>query len=125
MIRGVFTLDRVKEKSFCRLSLDSVLVNGSSYKVHSTVMMPNIPFGKAIETPSSINKGIFLNDKDTKMTSPSTIKTQNYVTSKFTGEDYELSDPANITHLGEKFSFKTEDGSPNKKYRSFKLGGDW
>ena len=120
MISGTFTVPRVQEETICRNATKYKFISVGDYKIHCTSMMPLIPFEEAVETPDMIDKSLFINDSETKLDFPSTIKTQNYITTKYIGlaplRDYE---PSEYTERGHEFTLKCRGGNPNYKFRTF------
>ena len=120
MINGSASIPRVVEESTCRSSKDYRFTEVGIYKIHSTALMPNIPFEEAAETPEEIDKSIFLNDDETKIDFPTTVKSQNYLTTRFIGRaPLEFYDKNNLTKMGRQFILKCFEGNPNLKYRVF------
>ena len=120
MINGTASVSRVIEESTCRSSKDYRFTEVGMYKIHSNALMPNIPFEEADEFPEEIDESIFLNDEETKLTFPTTIKCQNYLTSRFIGRaPLEFYDKNNKTKMGRQFVLQCFGGNPNQKYRAF------
>lgn len=120
MINGTANVPRVVEESTCRSSKDYRFTEVGMYKIHSNALMPNIPFEEATETPEEIDKTIFLNDEETKLEFPTTIKCQNYLTTRFIGRaPLEFYDKDNLTKMGRQFLLECFNGNPNLPYRFF------
>lgn len=114
MINGTFSVNRMTEEGLCRSSEKYSFTKVGDFKIHSMALMPKIPFGKAESTPEAIDKTIFLNDKDTKLTFPNTTKCQNFITAKYIGKIPNPNSP-----LGDKFLLRCIDGNPNIGHRVF------
>jgi len=118
MIHGTYTMDRVVEECYCRPSLDYAFTELGDYKIHSTSLMPNIPFDYAEEIPHDIDNSIFLNVEETKLELDDEIYVQNYLTTRYVGraplEFYK--DP---TYKTRKFILQCRDGDPSYSFRVF------
>lgn len=122
MIIGAASIPRVVEKSNCRICEDYYMTMIGDYKIHSTSLMPNIPFEQAKVIPNSIDKSIFVNDNDTKLSFDSQIQTQNFLTTHFVGRaPLEYYGPK--TKIGRQFQLICLKGDPSYKYRSFGTEG--
>lgn len=122
MILGAMNVSRVVEKSHCRTSEDYKLTVIGDYKIHSTTLMPNIPFEKAKEVVETIDDSIFLNVDDTKLTFLRAIKVQNYLTTHYVGRaPLEFYGPA--TKMGHEFQLICANGDPSYKQRYFGTEG--
>ena len=120
MISGVMRIPRVPEETICRSSKDYRFTDVGVYKIHSTALMPNIPFGEAAETPMPIDPTIFINDKDTKLKFKSTIKVQNYLSTFYVGRaPLEFYSGKGVTKMGREFVLLCRQGNPNPDYRVF------
>lgn len=121
MIIGAMNVTRVQEKSYCRIAEDYYLSNPNDFKIHSTTLMPNIPFGLAQEIARPIDSSIFLNDMSdeySKLEFSEDIKIQNYLTTHFVGRcPYNFYGP--ITKMGEQFELWCENGIPDYEFRKF------
>ena len=118
MLLGTFSVPRVVEESFCRSSEDYEFSELSDYKIHSTTLMPNIPFEEATEIPYEIDESIFINDEDTQLTFESTVDCQNYLTVRYVGRaPLEFYGPK--TKMGRKFRLICRNGNPEYSNRIF------
>ena len=116
MIHGTYSVKRVITKSTCRITSKGSVDLDSKCTVHSSALMPGIPFGKSKQTPTVIDSSIFTNGKKTKLKFPKTTKCQNYLTTVYTNtrEESQHKDGA----VGDKFTMTCDGGDPNN--RSFK-----
>lgn len=120
MLNGTFVLRRVVEESLCRSTKKYRFINPTVYKIHSTSLMPNIPFGEAQIQPQSIDKSIFVNDNDTKLDFPNTINCQNFLSTQYIGRlPYKEYAPGEYSPIGTEFTLLCRNGNPNAKYRTF------
>lgn len=120
MITGVCPLFNIPEESVCRTSKDYRFTELGLYKIHSTVLMSNIDFEEAKETPEEIDDSIFINDEETKPEFEKTIDCQNYITTRYIGraplEWYQGDDK---TKLGRQFLLVCREGRCIASYRVF------
>lgn len=120
MLSGTFSYPRVTEESVCRNSKDYRFTEIGLYKIHSTSLMPEIPFEEAAITPYEIDKSIFINDEDTMPDFNDTIDMQNFLTTKYIGRaPLEWYKDGEYTKMGRKFVLICRNGNPNAKYRVF------
>lgn len=118
MIIGTFSVPRVVQESACRSSMDYEFSEVGDYKIHSTALMPNIPFEKAVITPEQIDNSIFANDSTCKLSFESNIQVQNFITAKYVGRaPLEFYGPK--TPMGREFVLKCKDGDPSYPNRAF------
>jgi hypothetical protein len=118
MFIGSISIPRVVEQSCCRISEDYYMLSVGDYKIHSTSLMPNIPFEQAKIIPNSIDKSIFINDADNKLTFDSQIQVQNYLTTHFVGRaPLEYYGPK--TKIGRQFQLICVNCDPSYQYRFF------
>lgn len=120
MIYGTFSVARPVEESKCRSSEKYQFTVINKHKIHSTTLTPNIPFGSPLVTREVIDSSIFINDNSTKLSFPTTVSCQNYLTTKFVGvlplEDYS---DGHYTAAGTEFTLVCRNGNPNEAYRVF------
>jgi len=113
-------IKRVAEESWCRASQEYRFTDVGVYKIHSTSLMPFIPFETAKKDKEEIDETIFINDKETKLTLNKQIDTQNYLETRYVGRapltNYSKSSK---TPEGEKFLLKCYGGNPNSDFRVF------
>lgn len=120
MISGVFSVPRVIEESVCRTSKDYRFTDVGIYKIHSTALMPEIPFDEAIVLPYEIDSSIFVNDKETMPTFFDTIECQNFLSTRYIGRaPLEWYDGAQKTKMGRQFVLICRNGNPTENYRVF------
>lgn len=118
MISGSTTAGTVVEESVCRSAEDARFTSIGVYKIHANVLMAKIKFGKAKKYPETIKAGIFLNEK--KLTLPTSIQCQNYLTTKYVGRaPLEFYSGNNKTKYGREFLLICRDGDPSEDYRMF------
>lgn len=120
MIHGTYSVPRVTEESICRTSKDYKFTDIGIYKVHSTSLMPNIPFEEESNQPYVIDNSIFLNDEETKLEFEENIECQNYLTAKFIGRaPLEWYDKDDDTKMGRQFVMICRKGNAGSDYRIF------
>ena len=120
MISGAMHIPRVQEESICRTSKDYRFTDVGVYKIHSTSLMANIPFGEAAETKEPIDPTIFINDKETKLKIKTSIKTQNYLSTFYVGRaPLEFYSGKGVTKMGREFVLLCRQGNPNADWRVF------
>ena len=118
MIIGTFSVPRVVEESICRNTRDYEFSEVGDYHIHSTSLMPNIPFEESAVTPYSIDDSLFINDEETQLKFESSINCQNYLTTKYVGRaPLEFYGPK--TKTGREFIIICRDGNPSYKTRVF------
>lgn len=121
MIFGTFSVPRLVEESKCRSCEKYQFTTIRKHKIHSTTLTPNIKFGAPLITNEPIDSSIFVNDDETcKLSFPTTVSCQNYLTTKFVGvlplEDYS---DGHFTSAGTEFTLVCRNGNPNDTYRVF------
>ena len=135
MIHGTASVRRVVEESTCRSSEDYRFTDIGVYKIHSTSLMPIIPFEKASVYKEDIDDSIFLgqkndidiiddsifvNDKQTKPYFEKFIYCQNFLSTRYVGraplEYYTVDD---YTLMGREFLLICREGVPTADYRVF------
>ena len=120
MITGILPVGRVVEESWCRGSQEYRYTDIGIYKIHSTSLMPLIPFETAKQQSESIDTTIFINDNETKLTLQKQTKTQNYLETLYVGRaPLKQYSKSSKTAEGEKFLLKCLEGNPNAEYRVF------
>lgn len=120
MLHGTYSVPRVTEESVCRSSQDYRFTEIKRYKIHSTALMPNIPFEEASEQPYDIDSSIFVNDEETKLDFEPTIICQNYLNTQFIGRaPLEWYDSGGKTAMGRQFVMVCRNGNPAASYRVF------
>ena len=120
MLHGTYGVGRVIEESICRSSQDYRFTEIGVYRIHSTALMPNIPFEEASIQPREIDSSIFINDEETKLSFESSIKCQNFLTTRFIGRaPLEWYDGDQMTLMGRQFLLVCRNGNPNEEYRVF------
>lgn len=120
MIHGTASVRRVVEESTCRSSEDYRFTDIGVYKIHSTSLMPIIPFEKASVYKEDIDDSIFVNDKQTKPYFEKFIYCQNFLSTRYVGraplEYYTVDD---YTLMGREFLLICREGVPTADYRVF------
>ena len=120
MIHGTYSVNRVIEESLCRSSQDYRFTEIGVYKIHSTSLMPNIPFEEASIQPFEIDSSIFINDEETKLDFESHIDCQNFLSTKFIGRaPLEWYEGDQTTLMGRQFVLICRNGDPKEEYRVF------
>ncbi len=120
MLSGIYSVARGIEESVCRSSKDYRFTEIGLYKIHSTSLMPEIPFEEAAVLPYEIDPSIFINDEETKLEFPATIKCQNFLTTKYIGRaPLEYYDQGTKTKMGREFILVCRNGNPSEKTRVF------
>lgn len=123
MLLGSLFVPRVMEYSRCRITEDYYLISPEDHHIHSTTLMPNIPFDYSKETFNIIDKSIFINSDETKLNFSNQIQIQNYVSTKYTGRyPYAFYGPK--TKMGEEFELVCANGDPSYKSRYFRTQGN-
>lgn len=118
MIIGTFSVPRVVEESVCRNSMDYQFSEIGDYKIHSTGLMPNIPFEEAAITPESIDTSIFMNGSDCQLSFDPMVNCQNFLTTKYVGRaPLEFYGPP--TKMGREFVLICKSGDPAYASRVF------
>jgi len=118
MIIGTFSVPRVVEESRCRNTKDYKFSEIGDYHIHSTVLMPNIPFEESCITPCNIDGSIFINDDETKLNFEANAKCQNFLTTKYIGTA-PLEFYGKPTRMGREFILICRDNDPSYQYRVF------
>lgn len=120
MIHGTYSVPRVPEESVCRTSKDYKFTDIGIYKIHSTSLMPNIPFEEESTQPFEIDSSIFLNDEETKLEFEETLDCQNFMTAKFIGRaPLEWYGENDDTKMGRQFVMVCRKGNTGAQYRIF------
>lgn len=120
MLHGTYNVKRVVEESICRTSQDYRFTEIGIYKIHSTSLMPNIPFDEASIQPKEIDNSIFINDNQTKLYFQNTINCQNFLTTKYIGRaPLEWYHGDETTKMGRQFILICRNGDPTEPYRIF------
>lgn len=118
MIIGTSSVPRVVNESACRSSKDYEFSEIGDYFIHSTALMPNIPFEEALISSEQIDSSIFINDSSTALSLDSNIDCQNYLTTKYVGRaPLEFYGPK--TKMGREFILHCKDGDPSYSCRVF------
>ena len=118
MLTGTTSPGNIVEESVCRSAKDYRFTSIGVYKIHANALMASIKFGEAAETPEVIKTSIFLNEEKPKL--PTTIKCQNYITTKYVGRaPLEFYSGNNMTKRGREFLLICREGNPNADYRTF------
>lgn len=104
----------------CRSSKDYRFTELGVYKVHSTALMPEIPFEEASIVQRTIDKSCFVNDDETMPTFNNTIKTQNFLSTRYVGRaPLEWYGSGTYTRMGRQFLMICRAGNPSADYRLF------
>lgn len=120
MISGVFSIPRVIEESVCRTSKDYRFTDVGIYKIHSTALMPDIPFDEAVVLPGEIDASIFINDNETKPSFMTTTECQNFLSTRYIGRaPLEWYQGDQKTKMGRQFILICRNGNPTEEYRVF------
>jgi hypothetical protein len=120
LLHGTFAVGGVVEESLCRSSQDYRFTEIGIYKIHSTSLMPNIPFEEASIQPQEIDSSIFINDEETKLDFENMIQCQNFLTTRFIGRaPLEWYEGDNMTLMGRQFILICRNGDPDEEYRVF------
>jgi hypothetical protein len=118
MIIGTFGVARFIEESVCRNTEDYEFSEIGDYKIHSTTIMPLIPFEESKIEPYQIDSSIFINDEETKLEFEKSVKCQNFLTTNYSGRaPLEFYGPK--TKMGREFLLLLRDGNPNYSSRIF------
>lgn len=120
MIHGTSSVGRVIEESTCRSSEDYRFTDVGVYKIHSTSLMPIIPFEQASIYKEDIDDSIFVNDSETKPYFEKFIKCQNFLSTQYVGRaplEYYTAD--GYTNMGREFVLICREGVPTADYRVF------
>lgn len=120
MLNGTYVLGRVPEEFICRSAKDYRFTDTGMYKIHANTLMSNIKFEKAREIDNQIDKTIFVNDEETKLSLQNKIKCQNYLTALFVGRaPLEWYNKGEFTKMGRQFLMMCKNGNPDPEYRVF------
>ena len=122
MIVGSTHIPRTVERSYCRSSEDTYFTKIADYKIHSTALMTNIPFGEAEIVIDGLDSSVFINAEETKLTFSSTIRVQNYLTTRYIGRA-PLTYYGPKTKKGHRFWLICPDGNPTYRERYFGTEG--
>ena len=118
MIIGTFSVPQVVEESVCRSSLDYFFSEIGDYRIHSTSLMPNIPFEEASILPYPIDESVFINDEETKLELETMINCQNFLTTNYVGRaPLEFYGPKTL--MGREFVLICRDGDPSYPMKVF------
>ena len=119
MIIGTFSVPRIVAESACRSSMDYQFSEIGDYKIHSTAIMPNIPFEEAAIHPEQVDVSIFMNDETSdKLSFDTNVQCQNFLTTKYIGRaPLEFYGPK--TKMGREFTLICRDGDPAYASRVF------
>lgn len=124
MLNGTFVVPGVVEESVCRSSQKYRFTELGIYKIHSTSLMPNIPFGEASIQPFNIDSSIFINDDETKLDFENNIECQNFLSTMYIGRaPLEWYENNQMTEIGRKFILICRNGNPNSAFRVFGTEG--
>lgn len=124
MIHGVVSVPRVASESVCRSTQEYRFTDLGLYRIHSTALMPNIPFAYSLVSPCQIDSSIFVNDAKTKPQFQSMINFQNFLTTRYVGRaPLEWYDHGQYTQMGRQFVLVCREGNPNEDHRSFGTDG--
>lgn len=120
MLHGTYSVPRVTEESVCRSSQDYRFTELGVYKIHSTALMPNIPFAEAAVLPYEIDDSIFINDEETKLDFEPNIQCQNFLTTRYIGRaPLEWYNGNEKTKMGRQFVMICRNGNPSEEFRVF------
>lgn len=120
MLHGTCILPQVAEESVCRISKDYKMTDIGMYKVHSTALMPDLPFEEESTQPYDIDGSIFINDEETMPDFEFDIECQNFLTTKFVGRaPLEWYGDGDDTKMGRQFVMVCRGGNPSQAYRVF------
>lgn len=122
MIIGIYRCGRVIMESHCRNTRDYRFTEVGDYHIHSTSLMPAIPFDYSEVWEMEIDESIFINDEETKLYLPEEIDCQNYLTTKYVGRaplEYYTKDDYGYTHKGRQFILICRENDPTYPYRVF------
>lgn len=112
MIHGTYSVKRVIETTMSRISERVRIRNRHKYKIHSTALMPQVGFGKAITFPVGVDSSIFINDGATKPRVPGVITCQNFLTTEYNDTVV----PEDISEIGDVFTMTCLEGNPNDRF---------
>ena len=86
MLSGTYPIGGMEYETVCRICVDVQKMEvGKSYPIHSTILMPEISFGKPESKLHKLKKSVFMNAKKCKLTLPKKIAMQNFATIKYIG----------------------------------------
>jgi hypothetical protein len=120
LLHGTYSVGGVVEESVCRSSQDYRFTEIGVYKIHSTSLMPNIPFEEASIQPQEIDSSIFINDEESKLDFENNIECQNFLSTRFIGRaPLEWYHEDNMTLMGRQFILICRGGNPDEEYRVF------
>ena len=120
MIHGTSSVTRVIEESTCRSSEDYRFTDIGIYKIHSTSLMPIIPFEEAAIWKEEIDDSIFVNDPVTKPFFEKFIDCQNFLSTRYIGRaPLEYYTNNGFTLMGREFVLICREGVPTSDYRVF------
>jgi hypothetical protein len=114
MLTGVMPTFVWPTKTVCKSSEDAYYTQHSKYKIYPTAWLPNIKFDKAQTTLWTITK-FWINSKDCAPINPSTVKTQNYISTLYQGRiPYRFYGPK--TAIGTEFQITLRNNDVNNRY---------
>jgi len=120
MLHGTYSIPGVIEESLCRNSKSYRFTDIGVYQIHSTSLMPNIPFEASSIQPKPIDSSIFINDEETKLDFEYTIQCQNFLTTRYIGRaPLEWYEGEQMTSMGRQFILICRNGNPKEEYRVF------
>lgn len=124
MLNGTVSISRVIEESVCRSTKSYRFTDLGLYQIHSTSLMPEIPFGESQVYPCNIDDSIFINDDATMPNFQRVLNCQNFLTTRYIGRaPLEWYAGGNMTELGRQFVLKCDKGNPNADHRVFGTEG--
>ena len=120
MVSGTYKFAPIPEESVCRTVEKYRFTDVGVYKIHSNVLMPDIPFEEAKETKQKIDSSIFINGKKNMPKFKKSIKVQNYLSTFYIGRaPLEFYNGKKKTEIGREFILLCRDGNPKADYRVF------
>lgn len=120
MIFGIYSVPRVPEETVCRTVKDYRFTDIGIYKVHSTGLMPEIPFGEELVYPVGIDGSIFDNDAETRPIVNNETFCQNFMTARYIGRaPLEWYGKNDYTKIGRQFLMVCKNGLTSAEYRTF------
>lgn len=120
MIHGTHSIPRLIEESTCRNSEDVRFTEIDIYKIHSTSLMPFIPFGYADVWKEDIDDSFLENDEETKPILAKYIYLQNFLSTQYVGRaPLEYYSSGDYTKMGREFILICREGMPTPEYRVF------
>ena len=120
MLSGTSMVGGVVEQSVCRSTKDFRFTEVGVYQIHANTLMSKIPFDESKILPDVIDSTIFINNNDTKLTISTTIKTQNYISTKYIGRaPLEFYEGNKQTEMGRQFVLVCKNGRSDFDHRYF------